>query len=389
MKKEIHFLLIYVFLSPFLVAQNTLPIIKANSIEVNIQDGDTFKKTAWNISPTINPDIFTSSSKNKTVTFYTDIDSISVALKQDTKFDFVILLNDSIKAHTQIKYAPSFLETLKGAGEFKADTREIPEFTYQEASNPNLVALRKEFNLDAIAGTGNEVSKILNLLHWIHRVIPHDGNSTNPQILNAMSLLTVCKKDNRGLNCRGLATVLNECYLALGIKSRFITCLPKDPNDTECHVINMVYSNDLQKWLWIDPTNDAYVMNEKGELLSIEEVRQRLIADEPLILNPEANWNFKSSTVKDYYLYNYMAKNLYRFECPINSEYDSETGQKGKIIKYLQLIPMDYPEQNPGKTTYLNKSNETAFESYKTNNPEQFWKAPKLEKQHTPINIYK
>ena len=35
----------------------------------------------------------------------------------------------------------------------------------------------------------------------------------------------------------------------------------------------------MKKWLWIDPTFDAYVMNEKGELLSIEEVRERLISD--------------------------------------------------------------------------------------------------------------
>lgn len=139
----------------------------------------------------------------------------------------------------------------------------------------------------------------------------------------------------------------------------------------------MVYSNDMKKWLWIDPTHDAYVMNEKGELLSIEEVRERLITDKPLILNPEANWNFKSSTEKEFYLYNYMAKNLYRFECPVNSEYDLETRQKGKEMTYLQLMPIDYPKQNPDKTENTNKKDGATKISYKTNNPEIFWKAPK------------
>lgn len=379
MKRKINLVVIFILLGQLLVAQNTIPTIRANSIEVNIKDGDIFKTSGWFIDPTINPDIYTSPSKNKKVTFFTDIDSISVSINQDTKFDFIILLNDSLKAYTQIKYAPSFLEILKGAKEFNLlDNREIPEFTYQEKDNSNLVALRKGFKLDSVAGTGNnEVSKILNVLHWIHRIIPHDGNSENPQIKNAMSLLTVCKNDNRGLNCRGLATVLNECYLSLGIKSRFITCLPKDPNDTECHVINMVYSNDLKKWLWIDPTNDAYIMNEKGELLSIEEVRERLITDKPLILNPDANWNFKSSTVKEEYLYNYMAKNLYRLECPINSEYDLETIQKGKEMTYLQLIPIDYPKQKPDKTENKNDKSGITIIKYNTNNPEIFWKAPK------------
>jgi len=377
MKIKIAIIIANLLLVSVVVAQNTLPIIKANSISVNIQDGDTFKKSGWYISPDVNPDIYTSSSLDKNVVFYTDNDSISVNLQKDTKFDFIIELNDSIKAYTQIKYAPSFIETLKSASEYNnSDNREVPEFSYQEANDPNLVALRNEFRLDSIAGKGNEVSKILNLLHWVHKVIPHDGDSSNPQILNAMHLLSVCNNEGRGLNCRGLAMVLNECYLALGIKSRYITCLPKDPNDKECHVINMVYSNDLKKWLWIDPTNDAYVMNENGELLSIEEVRERLINDKPLILNPDANWNFEATTLKEEYLYHYMAKNLYRFETPINSKYNLETAQDGKEIKYLQLLPLDYFNQTPDKTTFVNKKG-TAFISYKTNNAKLFWASPK------------
>lgn len=193
--RPINFIIIFILFGHLLAAQNTIPTIRANSPEVNIKDGDITKNNVWFINPAINPDIYTSPSKNKKVTFYTDIDSITVNINQDTKFDFIILLNDSLKAYTQIKYAPPFLETLKGGGEFSLlDNLEIPEFTYQAEDNPNLVALRTGFNLDSVAGTGNEVSKILNVLHWIHKVIPHDGNSINPQVLNAMSLLTVCKK---------------------------------------------------------------------------------------------------------------------------------------------------------------------------------------------------
>jgi len=378
MNRKINFIIVFILLGQLLLAQNTIPIIRATSNIVHIRDGITFMQGYLQTNSALEPEIYRTANKSSKVTFYTDLDSISFNVQPNKNYDFNILLNEIDSTFVRIKYAPSFLETLKGAKEFNLlDNREIPEFTYQEKDNLNLVALRKGFNLDSVAGTGNEVSKILNVLHWIHRVIPHDGNSENPQIKNAMSLLTVCKRDNRGLNCRGLATVMNECYLSLGIKSRIITCLPKDPNDTECHVINMVYSNDMQKWLWIDPTNDAYVMNEKGELLSIEEVRERLITDKPLILNPDANWNFESSTIKEEYLYNYMSKNLYRFECPINSEYDFETTQKGKEMIYLQLLPIDYPKQKPDKTESTNNNDGTTIISYKTNSPEIFWKAPK------------
>jgi hypothetical protein len=217
---------------------------------------------------------------------------------------------------------------------------------------------------------------MINLMHWIHNLVPHDGTHGNPDVKNAMNMIAECKRDKKGLNCRGLATVLNECYLSLGFKSRFVTCLPKDSVFNDCHVINMVWSEDLRKWLWMDPTNDAYVMNEKGELLSIPEVRDRLITGKPLILNPDANWNHKSTAVKEEYLYNYMAKNLYRFECAVRSEYDTETALKGKKLEYVELLPLEGYNQLPQKTEQTGKESGIHFTNYKTNNPRLFWTTP-------------
>lgn len=278
-----------------------------------------------------------------------------------------------------LKEIGDYMYILKKASKYNySDTRPFPKFTYQSGNNPNLATLRKEFNLDSIAGSGNETSQILNLLHWIHYLIPHDGNHDNPTVKNALNMIAMCKKENRGLNCRGLATVLNECYLALGFKSRFVTCLPKDSLniDPDCHVINAVYSNTYKKWLWIDPTNDAYVMNENGDLLSIEEVRDRIIHDKPLILNPEANWNRKFSKTKQNYLYSYMAKNLYMLQCNASSEYDEETFGNNKVITSITLLPLDYFMQTPNRSEFENKKANTTFIRYKTNNPTLFWQAP-------------
>jgi hypothetical protein len=129
--------------------------------------------------------------------------------------------------------------------------------------------------------------------------VRHDGNSYNPPLKNAIDLIHVCHAENRGVNCRMMAVILNECYLAMGFQSRFITCMPRETEFDDCHVINVVYSNDMQKWLWMDPTFCAYVMNEKGELLSVAEVRERLIQGEPLIINPDANWNRQESQNKE------------------------------------------------------------------------------------------
>jgi hypothetical protein len=293
--------------------------------------------------------------------------------------DLTILRNESEfkKLIQSLRETADFLYILQKAAVYNLnDKREVPSFTYQSDEQSDLITLCKFFKLDSVAGSGNEVSKILNLMHWMHNLIPHDGNHENPIVKNAMNMIMVCKKDTRGLNCRGLATVLNECYLAMGYKSRFVTCLPKDSlgTDNDCHVINMVYSNVLQKWLWIDPTFDAYVMNEKGELLSIEEVRNRIILNEPLIINPDANWNHSVSQTKASYLDYYMAKNLYRLQCPLNSEYDLETIKPGKEIIYLDLLPLDYFRQSPDKT--VDTYNGTKLIFYKTTNSTIFWQKP-------------
>ena len=250
-----------------------LPVIKASSIQVDIRDDYVLRQNVWRIVPEVALDIYETSAKK--VTFYTDLDSISFEINPKVgEYNFIILLNEKDSARTQIKYQPSRLSILKGAEKYNySDSRFIPEFIYQSVDNPNLLRIRQNLKLDSIAGNGHELSQIFNLLYWLHHLIRHDGNSDNPTSKNAIDLIETCKAENRGVNCRMLAMILNECYLSMGIKSRYITCMPKETQFDDCHVINMVYSKDLNKWIWIDPTFAAYVMDEKGDLLGIQEVR--------------------------------------------------------------------------------------------------------------------
>lgn len=384
MKRAILFLLLYSITTTF--AQTKLKVIKATSTSVDIKDdNDPVRKNAWTVMPNEKLDVYATSAKK--VTFYTDQESISFNVDPKVgEYNFIILVNGTDTARTQVKYdakAPNrqpiaYLDTLKKAGKYNlSDRREIPVFTYQSMDNPNLVRIRKDLRLDSIAGKGNELSKVFNLLHWVHNLIRHDGNSDNPTLKNAIELIRVCREQNRGVNCRMLATVLNECYLAMGITSRYITCMPKETNFDDCHVINMVYSKDLRKWIWIDPTFDSYVMDEKGNLLGIQEVRERLVKGMPLVLNADANWNRTSLQSKDYYLQTYMAKNLYRLETPVISQYDTETWTSGKEVAYVELLPLDGIIQGPQKRESTNQKTGVKFIHYKTNNPELFWTTPK------------
>lgn len=340
-------------------AQQELPVIKATSGIVDIRDGNVMNKGAWRISPELKPDIYKTEFRNSTVTFYTDIDSISFLVEPGLRYTFIILLNNRDSALTQIIYTPGFLEVLKNAYQYDySDTREINKFVYKSADDAGLMEIRRTFKLDSVAGTGNEISKIINLMHWVHDTYPHDGATEVPEYKSTLDLMINCRDEHRTLHCGALANVMNNCYLSMGFKSRRVVCLPKDSTDVDCHSIIAVYSNTLHKWLWMDPTNDAYVMNEKGELLGISEVRERLINDKPLILNPDANWNHKTSIIKEEYLYKYMAKNLYALQCFVTGGGESKSNL---------LLPLEYRGIIPRTADYKPKC---------TNNPDVFWEKP-------------
>ncbi len=235
-----------------------------------------------------------------------------------------------------------YLDILKDAADYTATERHdtLPKFFYANPNDSNLVKVRQYFNLDSVAGAGDEISKIKNIMTFIHNKIRHDGSSGMPSPRNAIAMTKACKDGSRGINCRGLATVLNECYLAMGFKSMFVTCMPKD-DIYDCHVINAVYSCTLDKWIWMDPTNNAWVTDEKGNLLGISEVRERLRNGQPLVLNDEANWNNKNKVTINSYLYSYMAKNLYYLTFSTFYGFETESNRYPDR-RYVVLMPTGF-----------------------------------------------
>ena len=183
------------------------------------------------------------------------------------------------------------------------------------------------------------------------------------------------------MNCRGLAITLNEIYLSLGFVSRYVTCLPRDTTDSDCHVIDVIFLSSLNKWVWMDPTFEAYVTDEKGGLLGPSEVRERLIRNERLLLNPDANWNRETSQTAQGYLRTYMAKNLYRLECPARSEYNYETDWKA--TRYVCLAPVEFNPRIPSIIERAQRDRRRGEVTY-TNNAVAFWEAPAVQSAGSP-----
>lgn len=257
-----------------------------------------------------------------------------------------------------------FMWMLRQAGAYDRSeaTDSLPPFRYADPNDRDLVRVRQYFNLDSIAGGGDELSKIKNLLLWVHNEVRHDGSSYNPESRNAIDMIELCRAEGRGVNCRMLAQILNECYLAMGFKSRFVTCMPKKMVN-DCHVINVVYSVTLDKWVWVDPSFNAWVTGENGVMLGIGEVRERMRDGRPYFLNEDANWNNEVPQTKEHYLDVYMAKNLYYVTCSERSEFNTETQYEGKEpLRYVALLPEGYVNDMNYRIT--------------TTNDDWFWASP-------------
>jgi len=255
------------------------------------------------------------------------------------------------------------LSVLRKSAPYAKEEKKV-EFRYQPNESMNLRWVREYFKLDSVAGQGDELSKIINLLHFAHDNIRHDGSNRAIAELDAIDLYNYYKATGRGVNCRQLAISLCEMYLSMGIPARYVTCMPADSLDTECHVINTVWSEQLQKWLYIDPTMDAWVMDENGTMLSIAEVRERLVNGQPLVLCETANWNHESQQTKEYYLETYMAKNLYYFVCKKLNRFNPESIYRNNNPEDdVRLIPVGFVNGN--------------WKCDTTTDPDVFWAKPK------------
>lgn len=280
----------------------------------------------------------------------------------DSDLDFIRKEKDFIALLKRIEqYKP--LTVLKNANSYqKENTDSLPSFSYQAADDRNLMAVRSFFNLDSVAGDGDELSKIIRILNFAHNSIRHDGGNYALSEFDAIDLYNYHKSTGKGINCRHLAIALSEMYLSMGIPARYVTCMPKDSRDQDCHVINCVWSSQLEKWIWIDPTFNAYVKDENGVFLSIAEVRERLIDGRPLVLNEDANWNNENKQTKEDYLETYMAKNLYWLSCATEYCFNPESRYRYTGNKYVVLIPIGF--EVFGHTDYI------------TTDAEYFWQAP-------------
>jgi hypothetical protein len=245
---------------------------------------------------------------------------------------------------------------------------------YADPADPNLIRLREQYDLDVVAGQGSEVDQLCHLMHWVHDLAIHTSNAAKPAKMNSLNLLHLIRTEGKRINCGMFATILNDVYLALGWKSRIIHMKPYKKNHIESHVVNAVFCEMLAKWLFFDPNLNAYFVDESGEILSVAEIRQRLIAGDILQVNDELEFSSDNRVFaalgqhfgKDFYRL-YIAKNIFRYDCSQFSIFDYGSKPGGKV--YFELLPVGYRSELLAQPMITAKNDRIIY----TTNSIHFW----------------
>lgn len=193
-----------------------------------------------------------------------------------------------------------------------------------------------ELDLNSISASQNTTwEKALHIAKFIFDNIPHDNQTQPLEDLNAISLWEYAMRIPTGFNCRWHSVLFSELLLSIGIKNRFVTCMPEDKNDNDCHVVNLLWLSESKKWAMIDSDMMEYVTNENGTPLSLAEMRSELNAGRELNIIMDTD----AKGIKN--MQSYWAKNLHHFANHTTYAFNLE-GQYGVSASYICLVPPNY-----------------------------------------------
>ena len=198
------------------------------------------------------------------------------------------------------------LELLRTSGEYAADTN---IFEMKIAQNEvRAQEIRDYFQLDTLyPENATTWEKAVAIGEFVSSNIPHANQREWPKDVNAIGLWEYIHDVEPAFNCRLHSILTFELLLSAGIQARYITCMPEDKDDPDCHVVDEVWLPELNKWAMVDTDMGGhYITDRNGTPLSLKEMREHYISGEKMLMHPAFG---KAQKDNDYYAY--MAKNTY------------------------------------------------------------------------------
>ena len=247
----INVLLVNLCLSQKMPTYNSYPVIHAESTYTEYRVGNEWYKGRWSIAPQVEHDtlMIVCYGSEEPFLFKTDRDSIAFDLQANVIKDFYVRMDENTYAHTIVQGISFRSEHLT----FEESRNNAIKTKYQTAKCDYLEKLKKEYPLDFFDHKKSDTELILHVLHWTNSQWSHNGNNS-PSKNDAITILNEASQGQQ-FPCFAYAIVLRDQLSALGFKARTLYLKTKDAENRmgpPGHVATEVYSDDLQKWIFID-----------------------------------------------------------------------------------------------------------------------------------------
>lgn len=270
------------------------------------------------------------------------------------------VFNKQLTAYLSDAMRKEKVQLLRDAGKYEADTPAYHFIYLQDTAQAGRI--RGYFQLDTIVKpTEPTWDRARKLARFVAGHIPHANQKISPEKRDAIGLWEYTRTVEPAFNCRMHSILLHELLLPEGIQNRFVTCFPEDSLDTDCHMVNMVWLPEMQKWAMLDSDMMAWAEDENGTPLSLSEMRERYIHGKEIVFRPllDSEGDFK-------YYRAYWAKNLYWFDCWETTGYGREDNNPifGNQMRHVALIPKGFTPFKLHEQTVL------------TTDSARFWASP-------------
>jgi hypothetical protein len=215
-----------------------------------------------------------------------------------------------------------------------------PSFSYHRQSR-ELSRVRARYHVDAVAGTGTDLEKSVNVSRWLCDAVAPGGAEGVAN--NSLALLDHAlggrKGGCSGLNCAQFTVVFTELMLSLGLYSRAVVLRGFNPYQGGDHCVPIVWIREQRRWAMIDPLYHAYYGDREGKCLSPWDLRRGLAHHAFIRVNPDWGsrthpWRWNENTLLLFY-----AKNLFSMGSPLRTGFGScERG----VVPMAWLVPRGF-----------------------------------------------
>jgi hypothetical protein len=155
----------------------------------------------------------------------------------------------------------------------------------------------------------NEPELFFELMEWVSNQWEHNGWHAAPDSLNSLGILKSVHEDGQQYRCVEYGIVLNDILNSFGYVARTVGLKHKDADYGGAgmgHVATEVWSNKLNKWIFLDPQFGIYAKKD-NVLLNIFEIYQlKKVGDFDKIEFIEVNTNKANKDYGTGFLTNYL-----------------------------------------------------------------------------------